>query len=35
MRQLELAQMLGPVTEGTLRSAEEILAIVSEKKRYN
>lgn len=34
-RQMELAQMLGPVTEGTLRSAEDILAVVSEKKRYN
>jgi DNA repair protein RecN (Recombination protein N) len=34
-RQLELAQMLGPVTEGTLRSAEDILDVVSEKKRYN
>jgi hypothetical protein len=32
---MELAQMLGPVTEGTLRSAEDILDVVSEKKRYN
>jgi len=31
-RQLELAQMLGPVTDGTLQSAREILAVVSEKK---
>ena len=34
-RQLELAQMLGPVTEGTLRSAEEILDVVHAKKSYN
>lgn len=29
----ELAQMLGPVTEGTLRSASEILDVITEKKR--
>lgn len=34
-RQLELAQMLGPVTEGTMHSAEDILAVVSAKKSYN
>jgi DNA repair protein RecN (Recombination protein N) len=32
-RQNELAQMLGPVSEGTLQSAAEILALVKDKKK--
>ncbi len=32
-RQTELAQMLGPVSEGTLQSANEILAMVQERKK--
>lgn len=32
-RQTELAQMLGPVSEGTLQSANEILAMVEERKK--
>jgi DNA repair protein RecN (Recombination protein N) len=31
-RQNELAQMLGPVSEGTLQSADEILAMVAKRK---
>ena len=31
-RQRELAQMIGPLTEGTLRSAQELLDIVAQKK---
>ena len=31
-RQKELAQMLGPVSEGTLQSAEDILKLVKERK---
>jgi DNA repair protein RecN (Recombination protein N) len=32
-RQNELAQMLGPVSEGTLQSANEILAMVENQKK--
>ncbi len=31
-RQRELAQMIGPLTEGTLQSAQELLSIVAQKK---
>ncbi len=34
-RQNELAQMLGPVSEGTLQSANEILAMVENQKNYD